>query len=273
MPNSADDVYGASSVANALRTLAYLGGRGTVRVTDLSDHLGVARSTAHRLLHTLRVHGFVEQVPGGRAYRTGPALLALARGWAAGRPGRVRTAELVRIARPHLGWLRDAAAETSNLLRLDGPHALFLDGVDGPHPLRVAPRTGDSVPAYATAGGKAQLAQFPPESVRLLYPTGLDRLTATTLMDVEALERDLALTRERGYALNIDESVRDVHGVGVPVWDGHGTCVAAVTVSAPSTRGGQARAAELAPLLWRAAEGITAGLREAAPPSLPTDNS
>lgn len=255
------DVYGASSVANALRTLVYLGGRDAVRVTDVSEHLGVARSTAHRLLSTLRGHGFVEQVPDGRQYRLGPVLLGLAHGRAVVESRRrIGTRELVRLARPHLERLRDAAAETTNLLQLDGPDAVFLDGVEGPQPLRVAPRTGDRLPAYSTAGGKAQLAELPGETVRMIYPAGLDHLTSATLPDLAALERDLAECRQRGYALNIDESVPDVHGIGVGVYDREGACVVAVTVSAPSTRMGVERAARFAPLLRETAAAIEAEL-------------
>lgn len=260
MPNNQPDAradapasYGANSVAYALRTLLYLRGQEAVRLTDLSDHLGVARSTAHRLLSTLREYGFVEQEAGGRKYRLGPALIGLARGLADERA-------LIRTARPHLEALRDAAGETSNLLVLDGPDVFFLDGVEGQHTLRVAPRTGDHVPAYATAGGKAMLAELPPEAVRLRYPAGLARLTRTTLPGPEALAADLAITRERGYALNLDESVSGVRGVGLPVRDGAGTCVAAVTVSAPSTRLETGRVPDLVPLLRKTADGIRAGL-------------
>ncbi|HCA86469.1 MAG TPA: IclR family transcriptional regulator, partial [Streptomyces sp.] len=185
MPNNLPRTDGASSVAHALRTLLYLRGRDSVRLTDVSEHLGVARSTAHRLLSTLREHGFVEQEPGGRRYRLGPALQALARGVNDER-------SLIRIARPHLEALRDAAEETTNLLVLDGPDSFFLDGVDGPHPLRVAPRTGDHVPAYATAGGKILLADLGPDAVRSRYPDGLARLTPATLPDLAALLADLA---------------------------------------------------------------------------------
>lgn len=253
MQKESRDAYGPNSVGNALRTLLYLRGRESVRLTDVSDHLEVARSTAHRLLSTLREYGFVEQEPGGRRYRLGPALLGLARGAAGERA-------LIRAARPHLAELRDAAGETTNLLVLDGPDSFFLDGVDGPHPLRVAPRTGDHVPAYATAGGKALLAELPPEDVRMRYPRGLARLTPATLPDVEALLADLLVCRERGYALNVEESVSDVHGVGAPVRDRTGACVAAVTVSAPSTRLDPGRAAEVAPLLVRAAAAVSAAL-------------
>ncbi|MCM2580103.1 IclR family transcriptional regulator [Streptomyces meridianus] len=162
--------------------------------------------------------------------------------------------------------LREAAGETTNLLVLDGPDSFFLDGVDGPHPLRVAPRTGDHVPAYATAGGKALLAELPPEAVRMRYPRGLERLTAATLPDVEALLTDLLVCRQRGYALNLEESVGDVHGVGAPVRDRAGACIAAVTVSAPSTRLGPSRVDEVAPLLVRAAAAVSARLRAHRPP-------
>ncbi|SCK18899.1 transcriptional regulator, IclR family [Streptomyces sp. WMMB 714] len=251
--NGSDDAYAASSVGNALRTLVFLRSRQDARLTDISDHLGVARSTAHRLLTTLRGHGFVEQEPAGRRYRLGPVLLGLAR-------GPVDEPALLRVARPHLVRLRDTAAETSNLLVLDGPDSRFADGVEGPHPLRVGTRTGDRVPAYATAGGKALLAELPPEAARTRYRRGLRRLTPATLPDVNALLDDLIATRARGYALNIDESVSGVHGVGVPVHDRYGTCVAAVTVSAPSTRMDVARAAELAPLLRQTAERFGAEL-------------
>ncbi|HWM37398.1 MAG TPA: IclR family transcriptional regulator [Streptomyces sp.] len=253
MSNKHGDVYAASSVDNALRTLVYLRGHQHARVTDISDHLGVARSTAHRLLTTLRGHGFVEQEPGGRRYRLGPVLLGLTR-------GAVDEPTLVQVAHSHLVQLRDAAAETANLLVLDGPDSRFADGVEGPHPLRVGTRTGDRVPAYATAGGKALLSELSPEAARTRYRRGLTRLTPATLPDLDALAADLVTARARGYALNIDESVTGVHGVGVPVRDRFGTCLAAVTVSAPSIRLDVNRAAELAPLLQQTAARIGAEL-------------
>jgi DNA-binding IclR family transcriptional regulator len=249
-----NDPYGAASVGNALRTLLYLRGREAVRLTDVSDHLGVARSTAHRLLSTLRAYGFVEQEVDGKRYRLGPALLALARGVADERT-------LIRIARPHLEALRDATEETSNLLVLDGADAFFLDGVESRRTLRVGPRTGDHVPAYGAAGGKVLLAELPAEIVRSHYPTGLTALTSHTLPDVDALLADLAACRAQGYALNLDESVAEVRAIGVPVRDATGRPVAAVTIAAPGTRLTPADVDHFLPPLRAAAAGIAAGLR------------
>ena len=68
----AKNPYDIDSVANALRSLTYLRDRGSAGVTDLAAHLGVARSTAHRLLSTLTSYGFVEHVANARSYRLGP---------------------------------------------------------------------------------------------------------------------------------------------------------------------------------------------------------
>ena len=66
------------SVDAALRLLQMLGRDGQLRVTDAADELGVAASTAHRLLSTLRYRGFAVQA-GDRTYRPGPAFTELPR--------------------------------------------------------------------------------------------------------------------------------------------------------------------------------------------------
>ena len=69
--------YPISSVENALRLLVILRDREEIRVSDASAELGVARSTAHRLIAMLHSYGLVEQDPGSRAYRVGPVLAEL----------------------------------------------------------------------------------------------------------------------------------------------------------------------------------------------------
>jgi DNA-binding IclR family transcriptional regulator len=252
MPKN-DRAGGTDSVRNALRVLLLLRDRGSARVTDVSAHLGVAPSTAHRLLSTLRAEGFVDQEPGSRRYRLGLTLLTMAREALTDRT-------LPRLARPHLERLCAEVNETVNLLVLDAAEAMFVDGVEGRHALRVAPRTGDRIPAFTAAGGKVLLAELDEEQVRTLHARGLPRVTEATITDVDELLADLRRSRTRGYALNLSESVPDVHAVGVVVRDRCGGPLAALTVSAPASRLGRARARELAPLLQRTSTEITAGL-------------
>ena len=81
MPADADPAapppYPIGSVDNALRLLAMLRTRSAITVSEAAAELGVARSTAHRLLGMLRHHGFVRQDPDSRAYLPGRALLEI----------------------------------------------------------------------------------------------------------------------------------------------------------------------------------------------------
>jgi DNA-binding IclR family transcriptional regulator len=257
MPND-HGATGQDSVRNALRVLLLLRERESARVTDVSAHLGVAPSTAHRLLSTLRTEGFVDQEAGSRRYRLGLTLLTLAREALTDRT-------LPRVARPHLELLCTEVNETVNLLVLDGAEALFVDGVEGRHPLRVAPRTGDRIPAFTAAGGKVLLAELPEQRLRDHYRAGLPRATPATISDIDALIAELGCVRTRGYATNLGESVADVHAVGVLVRDRLGGPLAGLTISAPASRLSRSRARELAPLLRRAAAAIGAALPDAEP--------
>src|SRR5262245_42856320 len=99
--------YPVGAAGNALRTLLLLHERGELRVSEVAEHLGVARSTAHRVLAMLVFHGFAEQ-DRRKTYRQGPALRAM-RGSEAPPP------DLTTIAHAHLQELAEAARETTHL--------------------------------------------------------------------------------------------------------------------------------------------------------------
>ena len=247
----------SDTVSKTLRTLLLLAAHDSLRVTDLSRELDVAVSTAHRLLHIMSLHGFVEQDTDSRRYRLGAAALKLSR-----RPiGR----NLVATARPHLQRLSEELGETVNLVVLDGSEALFLDGVESRQLVRVATRTGARIPAYETAGGKALLAALPFAIVRGLYSDGLSRATRFTVPDLAELEQDLARTRERGYALNLGEHMAEVCAIGVPLpalAPAGSSAGASITVAGPNTRWDRDRLVRLLPRVQSAADAIALAVRE-----------
>src|SRR3954454_17911889 len=102
-----------TSVDNALRLLELIGQRQALRVAEAADLLGVARSTAHRLLAALRRRGFVLQDRPNGAYRPGPALVEA--GLAA-----FSRIDIRRVARPGLEDVREQTQETVSLAVLEG---------------------------------------------------------------------------------------------------------------------------------------------------------
>ena len=257
MPDSGDDrplpPYAVESVDKALRLLLLMRDRGEVRVTDASNELGVARSTAHRLLMTLVHHGFAAQDWVSKSYRPGRVLVEI--GLAA-----VGDLEVRRKARHHMEKLADEIRETINLLVLEGAGVRFIDGVESDQALRVTSRTGALLPAHVTSGGKVLLAELTEVELENRYPNGLGRLTERSVTDAATLRREFAAARRLGYAMNRGESDSGVHAVAVCVRDRAGRAVAALAASVPATRADFARLRSFVEPLHRAAEAISQDL-------------
>ncbi len=144
--------------------------------------------------------------------------------------------------------------ETVHLGVLRGTEVLFLESVESARALRVADRTGMTLPAHASAVGKALLASLPVEQLQILYPDAdLPSYRPNTITRRDDLERALAVVRERGYATNADESEAGVSGVAAPVRDSTGRVRAALTVSAPTSRLTDEQIAVIAPATINAA--------------------
>ncbi len=111
--------YPIESVDNALKLLHMLRKRSHIRVSEASSSIGVARSTAHRLLAMLQHHGFVRQDPFSRAYVAGPALLDFGRAI-------LRDRDIRTHARPFLERLSRETGETVHLIALQGREVLGL---------------------------------------------------------------------------------------------------------------------------------------------------
>jgi IclR family acetate operon transcriptional repressor len=246
--------YPIESVDNALRLLLMFRDRGEIRLSEAREALGVAQSTAHRLMAMLAYHDFVRQDPGSRAYRAGPALVDVGLSV-------VRAMDIRAIARPFLENLMQQVGETVHLATLEGPGARFLDAVESEHALRVAGRTGRVLPAHATSVGKAMLAALPDAELDRIYPSEtLPAQTARTITDKSALRAELGRVRKRGYASNAGESEEGVSSIGVAVVNSSGRPVAAVSVAAPVSRMSPAVARQAAVPLAETARQISAGL-------------
>src|SRR5262245_46589031 len=156
-------LYPIASVDNALRLLAMLRDRPSIRLSDAARELAVANSTAHRLLAMLIHHDFVRQGP-GREYRAGPALLDI--GLSA-----VRQSDVRSMCHPLLVELSAMTEETLHCGVLETATIRYVDAVESSRVLRVGGRTGMALPAHCSAAGKALLARLDPPELRRRYPS------------------------------------------------------------------------------------------------------
>ncbi len=253
---AAPPAYPIESVGRALRLLTLVADRGSVSVSAAAEHLGVARSTAHRMLSTLLAEGFVRQDPVTKTYGAGRRMLEV--GLAA-----LRNLDVRAAARPELEALRDELGETVHLVLLEGTHILFVDSVESNRAVRVGSRTGMTMPAHCTAAGKAVLAALPPAALEEYLRAMPAGLTPNSLDDPDAVRAEIARTAERGWATNYEESEDGLSAVAVAVPEPSGLARSSITVSLPAERLRPERAPEVAAAAARSAQAIGARLLRA----------
>ena len=240
--------YAVESVDHALRLAVALQVEGSFTVSAAAERIGVARSTAHRLLQTLVYRDFAVQAA-DRTYRAGPVLELSGRSHSNAARLRAAALEPLRV-------LVDTLGETGNLSVRIGTTVRVLASVECDQALRVGSREGMVFPAHRVTGGLVLLAALSPERVAALYERdgddggpGLARLRA-----------DLRAVRRTGIAVNLERSERGLAAVGRAVHDPDGDPVAAVSVSMPTVRYRKERVPEIIAALGVAAEAITARL-------------
>ena len=197
--------------------------REPMSLAQLTSELALPKSSVHGLCNTLMSFGYLRRQPDG-AFLIGPRVMSLAEAFVSG----------TDVAQEFSALWADAGAapeETVVLSVLSGTDALYVAVRNSARPLGLAFNVGMRLPAYLSGSGKSMLAFREPDEVRKIFAAGLlTHLTRKGPRDVEALLKELAMTRKRGYSVD-DETVREgVYSFGAPVFDATGQVVAGVAV-------------------------------------------
>jgi DNA-binding IclR family transcriptional regulator len=218
------------SVDRAVRILkALAAGPGRLGVSELSQRLGLAKGTVHGLLRTLQEHGLVEQHPDSDKYQLGAQLVQLSN----------RFLDLNELRSRSLAWSEQLATRANEAVRvgaLHGESMLIVHHVFRPDSSLQILEVGEVLPLHATALGKAVLAYLDDEVRSDLVSGQLPKLTGHTLATPAALRRELAATRERGFAVEREEAILGEAGVAAPIFDRRAEPIGAVGVAGPRER-------------------------------------
>ncbi|WP_418153822.1 IclR family transcriptional regulator [Actinoalloteichus caeruleus] len=213
----------------------FLGERSSLSAPDIAARLGLPRSTAHELLNTLVNRGYLARRPGkDGVYKLGPRLLELG----------ARYQQDLDLAVEGEAVTRRVAAEcdeTVHVAVLDGAEVVYVCKIDSTHSVRMISAVGRRLPAHCTAVGKVLLAGLPADRLdQLLREQELVALTPRSITSAAALRAQLGEVRRTGVAYEMCESNPDVGCVAAPVTDYSGEWVAAMSMSVPTIRHGEA---------------------------------
>lgn len=220
-----------SSVRNAARLLKeFSPGTRELGVTELARRLGIGKSTAHRLLHTLAEERLLERDPDTGSYRLGLAMYEL------GASAAMNT-NLHEASTPVMDDLRNATRETVQVAVLDGREVVYVERRESPHTLRLFGRIGHRNDAHCTSTGKVLLAALSPEELEaVMLEWELPRQTPYTITDPQVLLAQLDEVRRRGWASQFNETEMGAGAVAAPIRNGLGHVVASLSVAGPTQR-------------------------------------
>lgn len=211
---------------------------GDVTLSELSASTDLPLPTIHRLLRTLVSLGYARQLP-NRRYALGPRLIRIGEG---------ASRQFGALARPQLKTLVDALGESANMAVLDGDMVVYVAQVPSQHSMRMFTEVGRRANVHDTGVGKAILAQLDDDQVReIIGRAGMPHSTERSLDTIDALLADLALSRERGYAVDDGEHEIGVRcfAMAVPSMP----VLTAVSISGPVSRVGEDFADQAIPVL------------------------
>ncbi|MFI6044630.1 IclR family transcriptional regulator [Nocardia sp. NPDC051321] len=218
------------NVLNTLRVLEEVAARQPIGVGELARALEMPKSSVQRALVTLDEAGWIRPAS-GEVTRWVLTTKALAVGSRAGGDLGLRG-----VALPIMENLRRQTEETIHLTVPEDSKMVLIERLETDKPVRTNMALGHSLPMHASANGKAVLAHSNPEFVRQLLADELPRYTDTTVTDPEELRAELAVIRQRGFAVNRGEWRSDVGAVAAVVLGDNGKPVASLSVNVPFSR-------------------------------------
>lgn len=229
---------------------------GPIAFKDLMDSCGMPRATLHRMLSALTESGLVRYDSDSRTYWLGMRLVDLA--------GKIwERIDFSRTFDRELERLRQITGQSAQIAAIEGFQIVYIDERDSFDEIRLYYMKGRRHPAYCTATGKSILACLDPGEVRrLATKNAMTSYTPHTLTDLPSLATELALTRERQYAIDDEELELGRRCVAAAILDHRDRAIAAIGVTGPADSLSVAQCHTLAPELIAAANRITTALRQ-----------
>jgi DNA-binding IclR family transcriptional regulator len=217
------------SVDRAISVMEFLSRRGWSGVTEVANELNIHKSTAYRLLTTLRDRGLVEQDAATEKYRLGFGLVLLA--------SSVRAdLDILRCARPVCERLSEQTRETVTVAVLEEDDAVVIHQTISRTSALNADWTGRHTPLHATAAGKIFLAHMTADQRRRVLRRPLERFTENTIVDPAVLRDHVQVIADDGFAYTVEELEVGLNAIGAPMYSANGEVVGAMSVSGPAFR-------------------------------------
>lgn len=241
----------SQSLERGLQALLFLATRKSIGVTELAEELNVNKSTAYRILETLRKYNMTEQKKVSSKYKLGPAILQLSEQL-------YKNLNIISIAKPYMLKLVEESGESVHLCILSNDSAVVIEQIMTSSRLSVNAKIGNSEPLHSSSVGKCLLSFSNPDTRKqIINRMNMERYNERTITDKELLVQELDKIRNQGYAIDDREITEEIRCLAVPVFNHKAEAIYSLGCSGPASRMTKIKMEKLIALLMRAGELIS----------------
>jgi DNA-binding IclR family transcriptional regulator len=218
-------VYTVPAVKKAFKILEMMAtqNRG-YKLSAVARDCNLPVSTANVLLHSLQECGYIERSPDGnfslttKLFTEGNKI--------------IHQVQLYDVAFPEMQRLSRLSDFSINLAIPDKFELIYIRIIQGRGDIQVQSHVGQRRYFHQAATGKAMLAFFSGDRVKEFSEvTRLPAVTKQTITSYRLLVKELATIRTHGYAVDTEESGKNLWGVAAPIFDHQHNVVAALGVA------------------------------------------
>jgi DNA-binding IclR family transcriptional regulator len=198
-------------------------------MTEISEKVGIHKSTVHRILATLEDKDFVRRDPDTGIYHLGFRLLKMAN-------LSLEDVNIRHITLPFMRQLADEFHENVDLAILDKDEVIFIDTLESSQRVKLAVLPGQHLPAYKTASGKAILSFLNEEEIIRIFNKYNSLQSKEYETNLEKFLSDLQLTRKSGYAVDCENLEPGINAVAAPIIGLTRKPIASLSIVGPAYR-------------------------------------
>lgn len=220
------DRYLVPAVDQASRLLFYLAQADSsyVTLTEICAKVGIHKSKAFSILHTLQKFGLVQKAGNGKGYGLGPGLIGLSRRF-------LDNLSAPKLAEPILEDLARKAGATAALGLIAEKNVFVAAKHEGARPMGMTMRVGHRFPLTYGCHGKAIAAFLPRDELEsLLKDKKLYFMGDPKRFDRNKVLKEVEECRKNWFAEDTEESVPGLNAVASPVLGPHGRPIGYIAV-------------------------------------------
>ena len=200
-----------------------------LRLQEISDKLGLNKSTVHGIITTLKYHGFISQNEETQKYKLGIRFIEF---------GDVvlNSINIRSVAFPVVEEVCSKIDETVQVAMQDGANVVWILKSESTKSVKTSTKIGAMLPIHTTADGKVILCHQESDNIIKYLPKKLSKFTKNTISKKGELLKRLEEIRNNGYAIDNEEYVEGVKCIAAPIFDYDGSVKFSISSTGPAFR-------------------------------------